>query len=321
MPSNIRLQAVSAAVWLVVLVASLMLVLCAAPLAGLRISFELLPTLKAVGIFAVFGLLAWRARELAPRVALVAASYLVLWGGGLTGGTLCMVAPMFGFPMIDPWLATADTWLGVTSADAIRGIIAIPFAPQLLYAIYFPSVILLFLTAFVLSCLGRAERLFELCSSYAFCLAIATVCSVLLPASGAFEYLHFEPLFGAQLPPGSGVYHLEVLHALRNASHLVINPFSLHGLVTFPSFHTAMALMTAAAWRDDRYLRWPMFVWNGLVIISTVPVGGPYLIDLIAGALTWILVFRYGARWAAGLIGLHARIFGAPQSLPLPETA
>src|SRR6185312_446295 len=124
----------------------------------------------------------------------------------------------------DRQLAAADTLLGVTSADAIRGIIAVPLAPQLLYAIYFPSVILLFLTAFALSCLGRVERLAELCSSYTFCLAIATICSVLLPASGAFEYLRFGPLFSAKLPPGSGVYHLEVLHALRNASHLVINP-------------------------------------------------------------------------------------------------
>jgi membrane-associated phospholipid phosphatase len=240
-----------------------------------------------------------------------AATYLVLWGGGLAGGVLCMVAPMFNFPMIDPSLAAADHALGITSADVIRWVIAVPFAPKLLYAMYFPSVILLFLTALLLAVLGRAERLAELCSAYGFCLAVATACSVLLPASGAFEYLGLEPLFGAQLPPGSGVYHLEVLHALRSTTHLAINPFGLHGLVTFPSFHTGMALMTAAAWRDDRFLKWPMFVWNGLVILSTVPVGGHYLVDLIAGALVWFIVFRYGMRWAAWLISLRTRLDGA----------
>lgn len=287
-----------------VLFACLGIVLCAAPHAGLRISFELAPTLKAFGIAGVFALLAWRARKLAPRVSMFAATYLVLWGGGLAGGVLCMVAPMFNFPMIDPSLAAADKWLGVTSADVIRWVIAVPFAAKLLYAMYFPSVILLFLTALLLSVLGRAERLAELCSAYGFCLAVATACSVLLPASGAFEYLGLEPLFGPQLPPGSGVYHLEVLHTLRSTTHLAINPFALHGLVTFPSFHTGMALMTAAAWRDDRFLKWPMFVWNALVIISTVPVGGHYLVDLIAGALTWWIVFRYGGRWAGGLTSL-----------------
>ncbi len=301
---------------MLVLVAALLTFLAAAPLAGLSIGFELVATAQALGLLAVFALLAWRSRILAPRVSLVAAGYLALWGGSLAGGLLCMIAPMFNFPMIDPWLAASDTWLGITSADVIRGIIAIPFAPKLLYAMYFPSVILLYGTAFVIACLGRAERLWELCSAYGFCLAVATICSVLLPASGAFDYLGLEPLFGSELPPGSGVYHLEVLHALRNTTHLTINPFALHGLVTFPSFHTAMALMTAAAWRDDRYLRWPMFVWNGLVVISTVPVGGHYLVDLIAGALTWWVVFHYGAWWAEGLMKLRSRVIGEPPAAP-----
>jgi membrane-associated phospholipid phosphatase len=299
--------------WVAALFASLAVVLCAAPHAGLRISFELAPTLKAVGIAGVFALLAIRAQKLAPRVSMFAGSYLVLWGGGLAGGVLCMVAPMFNMPMIDPSLAAADKWLGLTSADVIRAVIAVPFAAKLLYAMYFPSVILLFVTALLLSALGRAERLAELCSAYAFCLAVATVCSVLLPASGAFEYLDLEPLFGAQLPPGSGVYHLEVLHTLRSTTQLAINPFALHGLVTFPSFHTSMALMTAAAWRDDRFLKWPMFLWNALVILSTVPVGGHYLVDLIAGALTWFVVFRYGARWAQALISLRLRLSSGPE--------
>jgi membrane-associated phospholipid phosphatase len=298
-----------------VLFTALAAVLLAAPHAGLRISFEVSPTLKAVGIAGVFALLALRARELAPRVSMFAGTYLVLWGGGLAGGVLCMVAPMFNMPMIDPSLAAADRWLGLTSADVIRWVIDVPFAPKMLYAMYFPSVILLFLTALLLSILGRAERLAELCSAYGFCLAVATICSVLLPASGAFEYLGLEPVFGTHLPPGSGVYHLEVLHALRSTTHLLINPFGLHGLVTFPSFHTAMALMTAAAWRDDRFLKWPMFLWNGLVIVSTVPVGGHYIVDLLAGAATWFLVFSYGARWAAALVNLRSRMIGGNPAL------
>jgi membrane-associated phospholipid phosphatase len=58
-----------------------------------------------------------------------------------------------------------------------------------------------------------------------------------------------------------------------------------------------------------------MFVWNALVIVSTVPVGGHYLIDLIAGALTWFLVFRYGTRWAEALVSLRTRVSGAEGKL------
>lgn len=55
-----------------------------------------------------------------------------------------------------------------------------------------------------------------------------------------------------------------------------------------------MALMTAAAWRDDPHLRGPMIVWNAGVIVSTIPIGGHYVVDLAGGALTWFLVYRFG---------------------------
>ena len=301
--------------WMTALLTAFALVLCAAPLADLRVSFDLVPTLKTLGILAVFAVLAVRARKLAPRVSMFAWSYVVLWGGGLAAGALCMVAAMFRFPLIDPWLAAADRSLGISTVDVLRCIVAVPFAPQLLYSIYFLSVLLLFLTALALACLGRAERLFEFCAAYAFCLAVATTCSLPLPAAGAFEYFHLAPVFGSRLPPGSGVYWLEALHAMRSSSSVVINPLGLHGLVAFPSFHTSMALMTAAAWRDDRFLKWPMFAWNGLVLVSTIPVGGHYLVDLIAGALTWFAIFRYGPRWAERFVTLRTRLSGADRTL------
>lgn len=314
MPSNVRIQAVSAAMWLSALIACTLLMVTSASRNGLQVAFDPWPTLKVVATIAVLAALAWKGARVAPRISMVAASYLVLWVGGLAGGVLCMVATMFRFPLIDRWLAAADASLGITTADVVRLVVAIPGAPKLLYSIYFLSLALLFLTALGLAVLGRAERLWEFCAAYGFCMLIATACSLPLPAAGAFEYLGLESMFGPQLPPGSGVYWLEALHAVRNSSSIVINPLDLHGLVAFPSFHTAMALMTAAAWRDDRYLRWPMFVWNGLVVLSTMPIGGHYIVDVIAGALTWFVVFRFGSCWAQALI----RVRSSPTAPALP---
>ena len=67
----------------------------------------------------------------------------------------------------------------------------------------------------------------------------------------------------------------------------MIDPTQLAGVATFPSFHTALALMTAAAWRDVPRIRVAMFAWQGLVIISTIPIGGHFVVDLIAGAACW----------------------------------
>ena len=140
-------------------------------------------------------------------------------------------------------------------------VVAVPFAARALYSIYFASVVVLFLTGVLLAALRRTERLWEFCGAYCFCLLVSTLCSAIFPAAGAFDYYRLADTFGSQLPYGSGVYHLAALQELRGASSVLINPFGLQGLVTFPSFHTALALMTAAAWRDNRHLRWPMIVW------------------------------------------------------------
>ena len=308
MSSNLRCQAVSAALWLTGLFFVMAAVIGIATATGHHVSFDLVPTLKALGMAAAFGVLALIGMKSAPRPALVSAAFLLIWIGGVAGGIITMVGQMFGQPLIDPWLARADSWIGISSADVVRMVVAVPFAARALYSIYFASVVVLFLTGVLLAALRRTERLWEFCGAYCFCLLVSTLCSAIFPAAGAFDYYRLADTFGSQLPYGSGVYHLAALQELRGASSVLINPFGLQGLVTFPSFHTALALMTAAAWRDNRHLRWPMIVWNAVVIVSTVPIGGHYLIDLIAGALLWLGVFRYGPRWAQWFIDLWDQV-------------
>jgi len=293
--------------WLSALFVAMAGVIGAAIATGHDVTFDVGATLKAVAIAAAFGLLAFIGARHAPRPARISASFLLLWMGGVAGGITCMVGAMFGAPFVDPWLAAADHTLGVSAADVVRTVVATPFAPRLLYTMYFLSVVLLFLTAIALSLLGRSERLWEFCASYCFCLLGATICSIFMPAIGAFDYLGLGPAYSAHFPPGAGVYYLSALQTVHGAASVVINPFGLQGIVTFPSFHTSMALMTAAAWRDDRYLHWPMMIWNAVIIVSAVPIGGHYLVDLVGGAVLWLAIFRYGPAWAEALFPLRQR--------------
>ena len=57
------------------------------------------------------------------------------------------------------------------------------------------------------------------------------------------------------------------------------------GLVTFPSFHTTLAIITTYAVRGVRYVFAPVCALNAVVIVATLPEGGHHLIDLVAGAL------------------------------------
>ena len=61
------------------------------------------------------------------------------------------------------------------------------------------------------------------------------------------------------------------------------------GVVTFPSFHGAIAFMTAFALRGVPRLASFAWAWSALVNISAIPMGGHYGTDLVVGDLLWAL--------------------------------
>ncbi len=80
------------------------------------------------------------------------------------------------------------------------------------------------------------------------------------------------------------------------------------GLVTFPSFHTSLGFIFVYGARRVRWLLWLLIPLNAVMVISTLPVGGHYLIDVIAGAAAaaaaiWLTAVLRGwiARLSAGL--------------------
>jgi len=54
--------------------------------------FDFYASVSVLAIIGVFLMLAWKTVRIAPRICMIASSYLVVWVGGLAGGILCMVA-------------------------------------------------------------------------------------------------------------------------------------------------------------------------------------------------------------------------------------
>ena len=90
---------------------------------------------------------------------------------------------------------------------------------------------------------------------------------------------------------------------------------TIEGLITFPSFHTALAVVTAWAFWGTRYIAGPTLVLNLTVIASTVPVGGHYFVDVFAGAAI------AGARIAGLAWRPWERTVAAPAALAGPGLA
>jgi hypothetical protein len=94
--------------------------------------------------------------------------------------------------------------------------------------------------------------------------------------------------------------------ALRSGAMRVIELGGAQGLVTFPSFHTATAVILLLGFAWVPYVRWVSVCLNGLMLLSIPIEGSHYLVDVIAGVIVALLA------WAAALAIVKAAI-------PLPS--
>ncbi len=71
--------------------------------------------------------------------------------------------------------------------------------------------------------------------------------------------------------------------ALRDGALRVIDLGDVQGLVVFPSFHAALAVICAAVAQE----RWIVPVWgfNLLIVAASPAIGGHYFVDILAGIL------------------------------------
>ncbi|HZT88934.1 MAG TPA: phosphatase PAP2 family protein [Stellaceae bacterium] len=83
------------------------------------------------------------------------------------------------------------------------------------------------------------------------------------------------------------VYRLGPEHymAMRNHVFSAIDMSNLGGIVSFPSYHAASAVMLAYFLRGVRFLFPAAAAFNAVMIAATPIIGGHYIVDVIAGVL------------------------------------
>lgn len=157
----------------------------------------------------------------------------------------------FGFSRsaIASWVETQD-WLFVATQWIYHSLMGQPF---ILFIMLYGS--------------GRIERGSMLLFAWGATLLVTVAVSPLTPATGSPPYfLDFESTF----------------HGARDGSLRVLGNDALTGIITFPSFHAAAAVLLAWGFSTFRLLGPVMVGFNALMWLSAI-VAGHYLIDLIAG--------------------------------------
>lgn len=243
-----------------------------------------------------------------------AAAYLIPFT--ILAAILSYVGTSLDRPLLDAQFAHADTVLGLDWLAVLSFTDGHPALGRTLRAAYHSSMLQMVSVFIVLAGTRQLDRLAGFLTLFTVTGIITILASIVFPAAGAFVFHNPPAELRDVVGQAAGIWHLEHFEGLRSGALRTIRPNALEGLITFPSFHTALAIITTWAFWRTSYLALPVLGINVLVIASTVPVGGHYFVDVFAGAaiaaaciaaLRWLPAQR-GTRAFAGIGALPAQL-------------
>lgn len=219
--------------------------------------------------------------------------------------SMTYIAAAATFPFHDAKLLAFDRAIGfdfrafvayVNARDRLIGILAAGYR-----AISWP----ILLNVVVLSLAGRYLQTGKFVLAFLIALMATTFITIFVPAIGAYgvagvlpsDYSNFEPL--------GYLDTLRDVPLLRGGSLRVLDLFQLGGVVTFPSFHAAAAVLYAWALWPVRWIRSLALLPNAAMLVATPIGGGHFLADVIAGIIVAGLSILAACRIGSILASAH----------------
>lgn len=200
----------------------------------------------------------------AVSTAVCALSYLSLASSQtLVDGQLMAMDRALGFD----WLAVYNF---VQSHPALSAVLGFAYDSLIYQGLYF---------GLLLGLMNDRLRLKQMFWLVLVSGSLACLGALLLPALGPSK------LFNIQTDSG----FVPVMEHLLSGRDKSFSLSGMTGVISFPSFHTSMALAYIWAFRKTGVIGWAVTGLN-LVMLCAVPwFGGHYLVDMIAGAVTMLV--------------------------------
>ena len=224
-------------------------------------------------------------------------------------------------PRIDSQLATLDRamgfhWVSVMIFMAHHRVLN--FLLQCFYGSLLPQIALLVL---VLGWAGQRGDVFRFCLSVAIGAFVTVLFWTLFPSFGAFSVYRLPAGVEAHLSLALDRHYADDLVHLLVFGPGWISPDSIRGLIGFPSFHAALAVMAGWYAAQIRYLGWPAALLNAGVLVATPIQGGHHLVDVIGGVAVAAFAIVSSARVATAVqqsdgVGNSVRPAVAGQTVP-----
>ncbi|NHO37342.1 phosphatase PAP2 family protein [Acetobacter fallax] len=245
----------------------------------------------------LFGLLVIAARIVRSRILVLICQGLIFFlAAGYCAGFSALAALRVGAPLSDAQLDGWDHWFGLHTERVIVFFASFDVFNHVWGVVYNLTVPGIILTIFILGLRKDEVSLYRLCFIFSVGSMTCSLFNLFFPAIGTVLYHGVSPDIMRRFPVGAGVYFKGPFEAYHSGRLPGISPAALSGVVSFPSFHVVMALMTLFFLRGNRLVNGMVFVDVVLVLLSTILVGGHYFADVAGGAVLFFGLFFLSRR-------------------------
>ncbi|MBL0934130.1 MAG: phosphatase PAP2 family protein [Rhizobiaceae bacterium] len=195
-------------------------------------------------------------------------------------------------PLIDDHLIAFDRMVGFDWEAYVGFVNARPAIGTVSSLLYITTLSQVALAVLVLGLTGPLKSAGRFVSAVALSAIACIVVSGLLPAGGALATIAPGPeFFGANAPVVDLAYK-QTFFDLRSGAERLISLDQPRGLIAFPSYHCTLSVLLILACWPLRILRWPVFVINVLIILTTPIDGGHHLADAFGGIAVALLAWK-----------------------------
>ncbi|MGL9622798.1 phosphatase PAP2 family protein [Bradyrhizobium sp. U531] len=201
---------------------------------------------------------------------------------GLFGAPLTYIAASANLPLQDASLAHLDQLLWLDWPAYYEFFVTRPVMLQ--YAVLFYAMILspTLTVPIVLGFSKNYVRLQRFVLACTLTVCVTAVVSALVPAIGTYQQYGL-PADSESFKAMGYLIQLERLPLARDGSLRILELSQISGIVTFPSFHAAAAILALWGFWAVWWLRPLALILNGGMLIATPLIGGHYFVDVFAG--------------------------------------
>jgi membrane-associated phospholipid phosphatase len=198
-------------------------------------------------------------------------------------GPLTYVAGVANWPLQDHALLAIDRAMRMDPEVIARFVNDRDWLGGLLLRGYGLIKIMLLAIPIALTLTLRLVRLQVFVFAFSVALIITVVISAFIPAVGTYYGLAIAPSQFQSLDSSLYAAQLRDILALRDGSLRHLELFKLTGIVSFPSFHAASAVLYMWALWPVRFFGGLAAALNLLMVASTPVIGAHYMIDVFGG--------------------------------------